>query len=229
MITTLEQYESEIVDDQLQKDQYSTGFYYGRKMMILESNWESEDVFNNISVYPFLSNMSNLLGNQYPIKVGHRYFDSVRGLKYYVQYPEGKLWSDPNAFGTSVFHIATHGGPTSILTTLDIIRKDGLLDSLKGFDAYPNILFFSGCGVFCGTDGDDFGYDLLGSSGTRAILGYKSQYVEFSLGLITELLFLNRFFLIEDEDPFNRLNDVYNSVMNDFKPAQAMEFTMYLR
>ncbi len=204
------------------------GFFYERKMMILESNWDSENVFNQISVYPFLSNISQILGEKQPIKVGYRHFDSVRGLRYYTQFPEGKIWNDPSCWGTSVFYIAAHGRTTSLLPTMDVIRKDGLMDTLKGFDAYPSIIFLSSCGVLAGEEGERFGYDLLGSSGARAIFGYESQWVEFLDSTIIDLLFISRFFEIDGINPFDRLKDIYNSVLADYKPAKELGFKMFL-
>lgn len=222
MITTLDKYENEYVDNQMKAQMSPEGFFFERKMMILESNWESDDVYNQITVYPFLSNISQILGEIHSIKVGHRHFDSVRGLKYYTQFPEGKIWQDQSCWGTSVFYIAAHGNTTSLVPTMDVIRKDGLMDSLKGFDAYPNIIFIGSCGVFAGTDGEAFGYDLLGSSGTRAIIGFESQWVEFLDSTVIDLLFLSRFFGIDGENPFDRLTEIYNSVLVDYKPAKEL-------
>ena len=229
MITKLNTFETDYVDNQIETQLNPSGFYYEKKMMILESNWNSEDVFNDISVYPFLSNISNILGESQSIKVGHRNFDSLRGLKYYTQFPEGKIWTDPHCWGTSVFYIGSHGGTKSLLPTMDIVREPGMIDSFKGFESYPNILFFGSCGIFGGKDGDGFGLDLVGSSGTRGVFGYKSQFVGFLDSTITEILFLTRFFGIEGEDPFERLSWIYESVLKDFPPSKELGFSMYLR
>ena len=230
MITTLKKFETNTPYYPIETDVYSNGFFYGRKMMILESNWEEEDSFNTISVYPFLSNIGNVLGNKFRIEVGHRHFDSVRGLKFYLQYPSGKIWSDPNCFGISVFYIAAHGGTASIRPTLEIIRRDGLIGSLKGgFETYPCILFISGCGVFGGEEGNNFGMDLLGSSGARAVLGYESSEIGFLHSLMIDMLFLSKFFGIEYEDPFTRLKDIFDFTVENFKPAKDMGFKMFLR
>ena len=108
MITKLKQYETNSMEDPLGIQQNVSGFFFERKMMILESNWDTENVFNSISVLPFLSNINTILGDKRPIKVGHRHFDSVRGLRYYTRFPEGKLHNDPNYFGTQVLYIAAH-------------------------------------------------------------------------------------------------------------------------
>ena len=229
MITTLKKYEDNYIENQLEIDYLKKGFYYGRKIIILESNWDTENVFNNISIYPFLSNISNIMGYRHPVEIGYRHFDSLRGLKFYAEYPEGKLWNDPNCFGCQVYYISVHGGPTSILPTMDIIRKEGMMDSLKGFDNYPCILFISGCGVFAGEEGQKFGLDLVGSTGARAVFGYSSPKVSFVDSVLIDLLFLTRFFEIQDGDPFEQLSDVFDSVVNDFKPAKEMKFSVFLR
>ena len=221
-------YENEYVEKQLKAQMSPNGFFFQRKMMVLESNWDTENVFNQISVYPFLANISNILGDKHEIKIGHRHFDSVRGLRYYTQFPEGKIWNDENCWGTSVFYIAAHGGTESLLPTIGIIQKEGLLDSLRGFEAYPNIIIIGGCGVFEGKEGKKFGYDLLESSGTRAIFGYESKWVGFLDSTVVDLLLLTRFFGIEDENPFDELSNLYESVLEDFKPAEKMGFKMFL-
>jgi len=203
------------------------GFPFGRKIIILESNWDIENTFNNISVYPFLSNISPILGNKHPIQVGHRNFDSLRGLKFYTQFPSGKIWNDPSCWGTSVFYIGSHGGTTSILPTMDVIRQTGMIDSFKGFESYPNIIYFGGCGIFNGEKGDNFGWDLVGSSGTRCVVGFKSHDVGFLDSIVIDILFLTRFFGVDDS--FNRLTEIYESILYDFPPSRDLGFSMYLR
>ena len=229
MITSLKKYETTNSEIQHEIQQNTNGFAFQRQMLILESNWESGSVYNKISVLPFLANLSSILGEQRQIKVGHRHFDSVRGLKFYTQFPDGKIWNDLNSWGTQVFYIGAHGGTASLQTSMDIIRKDGLIDALKGFDAYPNIIFIGGCGVFKGEEGNAFGYDLLGSSGTRAVFGYESEDVNMLDSCVIDILFLARFYGILHENPFDRLSDIYDSIMKDFKPARKLGFTMFLQ
>ena len=228
MITSLTKYENEYVETQLKSQMSPNGFFYERKMMILESNWDSENVFNQISVYPFLANISNILCDKQSITVGHRHFDSVKGLQYYTEFPDGKIWNDPSCWGTSVFYIAAHGAKGSLLPTMEIISKEDLLESLRGFEAYPNIIIIGGCGVFEGKEGKKFGYDLLESSGTRAIFGYESKWVDFIDSTVIDLLLLYRFFVIHGENPFDRLPDIYNSVLLDYKPAKALGLSLFL-
>jgi hypothetical protein len=197
--------------------------------MILESNWKPDEVFNNISVFPLLSNISTIIRKQPEIKIGHRHFDSLRGLRFYTQFPEGQIWNDSECWGTQVFYIGSHGSTATIQTSMEIIRKDGLMDALKGFDNWPNIIFLGGCGIFSGKEGDAFGYDLLGSSGTRALFGYKSPDVNFLDSTLIELLFLTKFYSKKEENPFDCIQEIYNSIMDSFVPAHELGFTLYLQ
>jgi uncharacterized protein YozE (UPF0346 family) len=78
MITTLKKYEDHRFDNQTET-YHAISEYLGtfeRKMVIFESNWDTEDIFNSISVYPFLSNIPNILGNKFPVQVGLRHLES---------------------------------------------------------------------------------------------------------------------------------------------------------
>jgi len=46
---------------------------------------------------------------------------------------------------------------------------------------------------------------------------------------VIDILFLARFYGILHENPFDRLSDVYDSIMKDFKPARKLGFTMFLQ
>ena len=229
MITTLNKYEKDYIETRLDSQQDSNGFVFNKKLMILESNWKPDEVFNDISVFPFLSNISTILKDQPPITVGHRHFDSLRGLNFYLKFPEGQIWNDSESWGTQVFYVGTHGSTATIQTSMDVIRKDGLMNAFKGFDAYPNVIFLGGCGIFSGKKGDSFGYDLLASSGTRALLGYKSPDVDFLNSIIIEFLFLSQFYCIKGRNPFDCLQEIYDSIMDNFVPAHEIGFTLYLQ
>jgi len=227
MITTLKNFETDIVSGEIPPDQLDNGFFFDRKMLILESNWDSESVYNKISVYPFLSNISSFTGEQVSVQVGYRNFDSIRGLKFYTQYPDGMIWNDPLCYGTSVFFISTHGNPKSLLPTLDIIRSETMFDSLTGFENYPNIILFGSCSLFEGKQGENFGYDLLGSTKSRGIFGWKSK-VSLIDSIVTSQIFLNRFFSLNTGNPFEQLPEVYESVLEDYKPSRDSGFSMYI-
>ena len=228
MITTLDEFENDYIENRNDSEKDTNVFVFPQKLMILESNWKPEDVFNNVSVFPFLSNISTIIKDQPPIKVGHRHFDSLESLKFYIQSPDGQIWNSED-WGIQVFYIGTHGDTATIQTSLDIIRKDGLLSAFKGFDAYPNVIFMGGCGIFSGKEGDKFGYDLLVSSGTRALFGYKSPDVDFLSSTVIELLFLSKFYCIRGRNPFDCLQEIYDSIMDTYVPAHEMGFTMFLQ
>ena len=229
MITTLDEYENDYMENRNDSQQDTNAFVFPKKLMILESNWKPEDVFNNVSVYPLLSNISIIIKDQPLIKIGHRHFDSLRGLKFYTQFPDGQIWNDKESWGTQVFYIGTHGETATIQTSMDIIKKDGLIDALSGFNVYPNVIFLGGCGIFSGKEGDAFGYDLLVSSGTRALFGYKSPNIDFLSSSVIELIFLSKFYCIRGRNPFDSLQEIYDSIMDEFVPAHEMGFTMFLQ
>ena len=232
MITTLNKYEDHRTDYQTELgghtiSEYVTGF--DRRMIIFESNWDTADIFNATSVYPFFSNITNIIDKQIPVKVGLRHFDSGRGLSYYFNSESGKIWEDPNFWGTSVIYLAAHGYKTSLFPTIGAIDRDEIIEALTGFGQFPNIIFLSGCGLFEGKEGQDFGDQLLKASQSIAIFGYESPNVGFLHSLVIELLFLTRFFGIKEEDPFRRVLDIYCSVLNDCKLAKDLGLTMFLK
>jgi hypothetical protein len=44
------------------------------------------------------------------------------------------------------------------------------------------------------------------------------------LSLLTDMLFLHRFY--RDENPWRNLRQIYQSVLDDFKPAQTIGWTL---
>ena len=198
---------------------------FEKKMMVFESYW-NDNVFDNQSIKPFIKNIGSLVCDE--IKVAHRYFDSEQGLSSYIEYPSGKIWVDPQTFGTSIVYFATHGVKAGLNVPLQIIGKEDLIKACKGFALFPNILFFSGCGVFGGREGKQFGEELVKTSGTRAVLGFTNEELRFDTGTIVDLLFLTRFFSFTEDDPFKNLQKIYDSVIHDFKPASLGGFTLFL-
>ena len=49
-------------------------------------------------------------------------------------------------------------------------------------------------------------------------------YVNWMLSLITDMLFLHRFY--RDEDPGKNLRKIYESVLDDFRPASDIRWTL---
>jgi hypothetical protein len=232
MITTLKKYEGHHIDNQIEQDHIISEYLgtFERKMLIFENYWTEEFFTNDLSVKPFFENIGNILVNNLPVQVAHRYFDSEKSLSNYVKIPDGLIWKDASVWGTSVFYIGSHGSKTGLDTTLGTISKDQLLDTFRGLgDLFPNILYFGSCSLFGQKEGEEFGRELSATSNCRAVLGYKSEHTGFLHSILTDLLFLSRFFGLK-EDPFGRLADLYKSVLKDFPPANANDigFTMFL-
>ncbi len=68
-----------------------------------------------------------------------------------------------------------------------------------------------------------FGKKFLKISKTRAIIGYGRD-VGWMDSLAVDLLFLYRFYT--DPDPWGQLTEIFNSVKQDFGPAERMGYTL---
>ncbi len=192
------------------------------KLICLETYWNSGQIFNELSVKPFLTALLPLLRNN--LKIGHRFVETLQGMKYYTLYPNGVLWKDELTFDNPLFYLAFHGKAGSVYSVLDEIDSKNLCEAFSDYGQYNNIIYFSACGIFRGTKGKKFAKDFLASSGTRAIFGYTED-VGWMESIVVDLLFIERFY--KDDDPFNHLDKIYNSIMDDFKPAKALGFSMF--
>jgi hypothetical protein len=232
MITTFNEYtgKRDLINQPFSDQEKVVQEYVGtfeRKMLILENPW-NYNLFNDQSVKPFLSNIGNLISQN--IKVGYGYIDSKQGLSYYIRYPDGLIWSNPETYGTSVFLFETHSSSKNGLELqINTVTKQDLLDNCNGFSDFSNILFFGGCGLFNGSKGKEFGNEILRVSGSRGIFGFSSPNLSFATGTIVEILFLSTLFLYNIGDPFKHLPDIYESVLIDFPPARSEDvgFTMF--
>ena len=65
--------------------------------------------------------------------------------------------------------------------------------------------------------GRKFADDFLQAFGATAILGYTKD-VEWMDSMIIDLLFLQRFY--NDSDPWKHLNDIFDSIGEDYNPAE---------
>ena len=70
------------------------------------------------------------------------------------------------------------------------------------------------------------GNDLLESSEAKALLVYTKD-VDWMNSLIVDMLFLQRFYT--DNDPWNNLETIYNSILKDFSPAEEMGYSLILK
>src|SRR5207344_581961 len=74
-----------------------------------------------------------------------------------------------------------------------------------------------------GSEGEKFARDFLAASGCRAVIGYTTN-VDWMHSLVTDMLFLQRFYT--DPDPWNNLAVIFDSVKEDYRPAQTLGYTM---
>ena len=226
MITQFRDYNISQIDYDAQEKIISE--YIGtfeRKILILENYW-NPDLFNRQSTKPFFEQIGNLINED--VMVGHRYIDSKQGLAYYMHYPDGLIWKNVDTYGVSAFMFETHGSSIGLELPLNKVTKQDLLNNCNGFGEFPNILYFGSCGIFNGIEGEKFGWELLHSSGSRAVFGFSSKQLSFTTGTLVSLIFLSTFFKFKD-DPFCNLREIYESVIHDFPLAASDDvgFTMF--
>lgn len=191
-----------------------------RKLVVLESYWDNR-LFQTMSVKGFFESMGPL--HDPPLQLAHRFVESQRGLAHYTSSPDGVLWRDPGAADAPIFYLAFHGAPGEVKSVLESIGEQEVCDAFTGFGVKPNLVYFAACSVLNGRAGRQFAKKFLQASGCRAIIGYTTD-VNWMLSLITDMLFLHRFY--RDEDPWKNLRKIYDSVIGDFKPAIAIGWTL---
>ena len=190
------------------------------KLVILESYWENR-LFQTMSVKGFFESMGPL--HDPPLQLAHRFVESQRGLAYYTASPEGLLWRDASAVDAPIYYLAFHGEPRAVKSVLESIGEQPLCDAFKGFGVRPNLVYFAACSVLKGRNGQQFAKKFLDCSGCRAVIGYMTN-VNWMLSLLTDMLFLHRFY--RDENPWKNLRKIYQSVLDDFKPAAQIGWTL---
>jgi hypothetical protein len=192
------------------------------KLICLESYW-NHDLFKTLSVKDFYEALAALT---YPrLQVAHRVVESERGLAYYTKYPDGLFWRLPESWNTPIYYLAFHGQPGIVESLLDSIGAEQLLDAFRGYGkcGYNNLIYFAACSVLGGPQGQKFARDFLAACGSRAIIGYTEK-IDWPTSLLTDMLFLQRFYT--NPDPWNNLEDIFRSVKEDFRPAQALGYTL---
>ncbi|MCX6303975.1 MAG: hypothetical protein NT040_03315 [Bacteroidetes bacterium] len=185
----------------IEKKQETKNFWdsHERKMIVFENYWNNTyfDDFDNLSVTPFLNNISYLIGGK-EVKINHRFIDSKKSLSYYFKDP-GIICDHKEKF--TVTYFGFHGISLGLELPEEVITKEDILELCEGkFKDFPNILYFSSCSLF--KDDDQFGKDLLKSSGSRGIFGMK-QIVPFLEGTLLDLTFFSLFFSFQ-EDPLDK-------------------------
>ncbi|MBK8563104.1 MAG: hypothetical protein IPN76_07075 [Saprospiraceae bacterium] len=181
-------------------------------------------MFGKLAVKIFLEALSPLMRKS--LQFAHRFVESHRGLKHYTAKPNGLLWTDPLSFDTPVFYIAMHGEPGSVVSVLDKIGPDELCSSFEGYGIYPNLIYFGACSVFKGTKGKKFANDFLKASGSNAVIGYTED-IDWMKSLIIDLLFLQKFY--NDPEPWKNLQKIFDSVIDEYKPAKSLGYSIFLK
>jgi hypothetical protein len=141
-----------------------------------------------------------------------------------VQYPEGLLWKFPEFWDTPIYYLAFHGEPGSVRCLLERVSAEALLEGFRGYGkGYNNLVYFAACSVLGGPEGEKFARDFLIASGCRAVIGYTTT-VDWMQSLLTDMLFLQRFYT--NENPWKNLSQIFDSVLEDYRPAKALGYTL---
>lgn len=197
-----------------------SGRHVPAKLVVLESYWDNR-LFQTMSVQGFFESMAPMYDP--PLQLAHRFVESHRGLAHYTAPPNGLLWRDPAAADAPIFYLAFHGAPGEVISVLETVGEQDLCNSFQGFGVKPNLIYFAACSVLRGRLGERFAKKFLAASGCRAVLGYTTD-VNWMQSLVTDMLFLHRFY--RNQDPWQNLRKIYDSILNDFKPAAEMGWTL---
>ena len=199
--------------------EYSGSFE--RRMLCFESEWQN-NLYKKRSVEPFIRNIDTL--TREPIFVGYKYFESGDQLKFYLKWPDGEVWDNPQMWDNTVTYVCCHGVPAGLMLPLGLVSHEDLIDIFKDYGSdISSVLYFSSCSLF---QVDSFGWELLEASKCRGIFGFN-QDIGCTAGLILDLIFLSSFYLFKEGDPFNNLEEIYKIVLESFPPAKELGFTLY--
>lgn len=195
---------------------------FENRMVVFENNWCGSYFQNptNQSMEPFLKNISKLIGEN--VDVSHFTIHSKENLMFFLKSP-GVLWGVPQSFSVNIWYFGLHADKSGIQLPTDVISKDEILDMCTCFNDFSNILYFSSCSLF---EDEDFGFELLETSGSRGIFGYTKE-VPFFTSTIIDLLAISSFFLYKSGNPFDSLDEIYSMVLRDFPLAKKMGFKLF--
>lgn len=193
------------------------------KLVCLEAYWDDQ-LFAPKTVKPFLDALNQLI--RFPLLIAHRYVESIKGLKYYTQYPDGLLWKDALSWNTPLFYLAFHGRPGTIGTVLDRIGPELLCEAFQQYGGYDTLIYFGSCSVFKGSKGRTFAKEFLKASGVRAIIGYDRD-VEWMQSMIIDMLFIQKFF--NNPDPWSNLEKIFREICTEYSPANQFGYHMFVR
>jgi hypothetical protein len=194
-----------------------------RKLVVLETYWGDHKarLFRTPSVLPFFEGLSAQLDP--PLRIAHRYVDSLPQLFSYSRYRKGLLWRDRETFDTPVYYLSFHGAPGKLITALSRIGAGELYRAFRGWGSYDNLVYFGACSVFKGKAGERFAKAFLKASGCRAVLGYTTD-VAWMGSMVSDLLMLHRFYT--DPKPWTNLRKIHQSVLEDYAPAKRLGLTL---
>lgn len=196
------------------------------KLVCLETYWDDGEarLFSNTSVRLFLDGLSSQFDP--PIRLAHRFVESMAQLANYTSQPDGLLWQDEDAFDTPVYYLSFHGSPGTVYSALENLGGKALCQAFTGWgQETDNLVYFGACSVFAGRTGRKFARDFLAASGCRAIIGYTTD-VGWMDSMFTDLLFLHRFY--SDDDPWTNIRAIHESVLADFAPAQQLGYELHM-
>jgi len=196
-----------------------------RKLVCLETYWgdHRQRVFQRATVQPFFEGLATQL--EPPLRIAHRFVESMEHLAAYTQRPDGIFWRDPESFDAPVYYLSFHGSPGTVHTALEKLGPEALCSAFADWgESYDNLVYFGACSVFAGRAGRRFAARFLKTSRCRAVLGYTTD-IDWMESMLTDLLFLRRFYT--DARPWRNLAAIHASVRKDFAPARRLGFTLY--
>lgn len=194
------------------------------KLVCLESYW-NERLFESFSVKPFLDAMAPLVNP--PLRVAHRFVESVQGLAYYARRPDGVMWRHAELFDAPVYYLAFHGKPGTVISLTGDIGAEPLVEAFAGYGrGYRSLVYFAACSVLRGVQGERFAKTFLRKTGVRAVIGYTMR-VDWMASLVADLLFLHRFY--RDPSPWRNLRRIFRSVQRDYPRARRLGHLLITR
>ena len=101
-----------------------------------------------------------------------------------------------------------------------------MIACFNGLDQHYNIVYFGGCEVLGGEKGNQFAEDFIEQTGTVTVLGY-SEKISYLDSLIIDTLYSSKFFAV-DRNPFEHLQEIYDTVLIEYPRAKVCGFKFYL-
>ena len=189
-----------------------------RRLVCLEGYWNDEKLFDQSTVQPFLEGLAALDGG---LQVAHRRVGSVGDLG---RITTETIWGDLQATTAPVFYLAFHGRKGRIQVGDDEVGLKALTSAFEGYGDAPHLLYFGTCGTLGGKSGERLAKQLLEHAGSRAVVGY-TEVIPWMQSMLIDLLFMQKFFSVDD--PWDRLREIHQEVLNEISFAKDFGFTMF--